>query len=113
MSREKTKIEIVLKIALTIANDLMRSKLFKLKRFREQKRFLKNREQKMFDKNFDDVKKLKRLKTMKKVAKKIVDLGKFERFLCFRCFIVKRNQLSFFKSFFFDNNNVVKSFQNF
>ena len=37
LSREKIKIE----IALKIANDLIRSKLFKLKRFREQKRFFK------------------------------------------------------------------------
>ena len=47
LNREETKIE----IALKIANNLIRSKLFKLKRFREQKRFLKDREQKMFDKN--------------------------------------------------------------
>ena len=76
MNREKIKIKIVLKIA----NDLIRSKLFKLKRFREQKRVLKKRERKMFDKNFDDVKKLKRLKTMKKVAKKIVETQLIEFF---------------------------------
>ena len=95
LSREKTKIE----IALKIASDLIRSKLFKLKRFREQKRFLKNREQKMFDKDFDDVKKLKRLKAIKKVAKKIVDLENLNNFF-FRCFVVKRNQLNFFEKFF-------------
>ena len=79
LSREETKIEIVLKIA----SDLIRSKLFKLKRLREQKRFLKDREQKMFDKNFDDVKELKRLNTMKKVAKKIVDLENLNDFFTF------------------------------
>ena len=34
----------------------------------------------MFDKDFDDVKKLKRLKTMKQVAKEIVDLENLNDF---------------------------------
>ena len=76
LNREKTKIKIVLKIA----NHLIRSKLFKLKRFRKQNRFLKDRKQKMFHENFNDVKKLKRLKTIKKVVKKIVDFENLNDF---------------------------------
>ena len=96
LSREKMKIE----IALKIASDLIRSKLFKLKRFREQKRFLKNREQKMFDKDFDDVKKLKRLKTMKQVAKEIVDLENLNDFFAFDALSSNAINLIFFERFF-------------
>ena len=46
---------------------MTRSKQSKLKRFREQKRFLKEREQTMFDKSLNDMKQLKRLKKLKKI----------------------------------------------
>ena len=46
---------------------MTRSKQLKLKRFREQKRFLKKREQTMFDKSLNNVKQLKRLKKLKKI----------------------------------------------
>ena len=55
------------KIVWKIANELTRSKQLKLKRFREQKRFLKKREQTMFDKSLNNVKQLKRLKKLKKI----------------------------------------------
>ena len=63
LERKKLKIEIVWEIA----NELTRLKQSKLKRFREQKRFLKKREQIMFDKSLNNVKQLKRLKKLKKI----------------------------------------------
>ena len=54
---------------MKIANELIRSKQSKLKRFREQKRFLKKHEQIIFDKSLNDVKQLKRLKKLKKINK--------------------------------------------
>ena len=109
LSREETKIE----IALKIASDLMRLKLFKLKRFREQKRFSKEREQKMFDKNFDDVKKLKCLKAMKKVARKIVDLENLNDF--FALDVLSSNAINwvFLKNSFNDENVIESSHNNF
>ena len=62
---EKNKLKI--KIVWKIANELTRSKQLKLKRFREQKRFLKKREQTMFDKSLNNVKQLKRFKKLKKI----------------------------------------------
>ena len=61
LKREKLKIETVWKVV----NEIARAKLVKLKRFRQQKKFFKNREQKIFDKNLNNVKKLKRLKFLK------------------------------------------------
>ena len=62
LEKNKLKIEIIWEIA----NELTRSKQSKLKRFREQKRFLKEREQTMFNKSLNNVKQLKRLKKNKK-----------------------------------------------
>ena len=61
------KNELKIEIVWEIANELTRSKQSKLKRFREQKRFLKKREQTMFDKSLNNVKQLKRLKKLKKI----------------------------------------------
>ena len=61
LKREKSKIETIWKIVI----ELVRIKLVKFKRFRQQKKFFKNREQKMFNKSLNNVKKLKRLKFLK------------------------------------------------
>ena len=83
LKREKLKIKITWKIA----NEFARSKLSKLKRFREQKHFFKKREQKMFNNIFNDVKKSKRFKKLKNVVEIIFDLENLNDFL-FECFIV-------------------------
>ena len=65
LNREKLKIETAWEAAneqTRVASEQARFKLVKLKRLRQQRRFLKEREQKMFDKGLDDVEKLKRLK---------------------------------------------------
>ena len=61
LEREKLKIE----AAWKAVNEIARAKLVKLKRFRQQKKFFKDREQKMFDKDLNDVEELKRLKSLK------------------------------------------------
>ena len=71
--------------------------------------FFKNREQKMFDKNLDDVKKFKRLKTIKKVAKWIVDLENLNDFFAFDILSLNVINWIFLKNSFNDEN-VVKSF---
>ena len=58
--------ELKTKASWKATNELARTQQTKLKRLRKQKRFLKEREQRMFDKNLFDVEELKRLKGMKK-----------------------------------------------
>ena len=75
LKREKSKIETTWKVVI----ELVRIKFVKFKRFRQQKIFFKNREQKMFNKDLNDVKKLKRfefLKTLNQI--KIVLIVFFE-----------------------------------
>ncbi len=50
------------------ANEIARQKQTKLKRLRQQKRFLKEREQRMFDKGLDDVEELERLEELEKAG---------------------------------------------
>ena len=67
-----------------LTNELTRIKLFKLKRLCQQKKFLKQREQKLFDKNLSDVKELKCLKNLKKSAeieRNLVNVFSFNEFV--------------------------------
>ena len=57
---------------------LARTKQSKLKRLRQQRRFLKKREQKMFEKRLSDVEKLERLEKLKKMTK--IDVALAESF---------------------------------
>ena len=108
LKREKLKIE----IAWEIANELARSKLSKLKRLREQKRFLKEREQKMFDNALNDVKELKRLEKLKKTFEMIVDFENLNDFFVSSVLSFDAtNWISFENSF--DDESVLKSFDNF
>ena len=61
LKREELKTEAVWEAV----NEIARAKLVKLKRLRQQKKFFKDREQKMFDKDLNDVEELKRLKSLK------------------------------------------------
>ena len=63
--RKKTKTKTIWK---TI-NELTRVKQVKLKRFRSQKKFLREKKQKMFDNDLSNVKKFQRLKNLKKITK--------------------------------------------
>ena len=108
LKREKLKIE----VAWEIANELARSKLSKLKRLREQKCFLKEREQKMFDNALNDIKELKRLKELKKTFEMIVDFENLNDFFASSVLSFDAtNWISLENSF--DNENVVESFDNF
>ena len=67
-----------------LTNELTRIKLFKLKRLRQQKKFFKQRKQKLFDKSLSNVKKLKYLKNLKKSAKierNLVNVSSFNKFV--------------------------------
>ena len=108
LKREKLKIE----VAWKIANEFARSKLSKLKRFREQKRFLKEREQKMFNNALNDVKELKRLKESKKIFEMIVDFENLNNFFASSVLSFDAINWIFFKNSF-DDESVVKSFDNF
>ena len=60
-----------------IATKQLRIFFVKLQRLKKQKRFLREKEQKMFDKEFFDVKELKRLKSFEQVAtlKRIISIA--------------------------------------
>ena len=61
---------------------MTRSKQLKLKRFREQKRFLKKREQTIFDKSLNNVKQLKRLKKkIDEIERKIDEIFSLNKLL--------------------------------
>lgn len=53
---------------IALANEQLRISQSKLMRLRHQKRFLREKEQKMFDKGLSDVEELERLEEMEKVA---------------------------------------------
>jgi len=59
--------EIETEAAWEAANEIARVKQSKLKRLRAQKRFLKEKEQRMFDKGLNDVEELERLEDLEKV----------------------------------------------
>ena len=58
------KKEMKVKTTQLIATKQLRTSFVKLQRLKKQKRFLREKEQKMFDKKFSNVKKLKRLKNL-------------------------------------------------
>lgn len=60
--------ELETEAAWEAAVELARVKQSKLKRLRQQRRFLKEREQKMFEKGLSDVEELERLEELEKVA---------------------------------------------
>ena len=65
IDRALTKLEekkMKMKTTQLIAIEQLRTSFVKLQRLKKQKRFLREKEQKMFDKKLFDVKKLKRLK---------------------------------------------------
>ena len=67
-----------------MTNELTRIKLFKLKRLHQQKKFLKQRKQKLFDKSLSNVKKLKHLKDLKKSAeieRSLINVSFFNEFV--------------------------------
>ena len=79
---EKKKMKI--KTIQLIATKQLRAFFVKLQRLRKQKRFLREKEQKMFDKKLFDVKKLKRLKNLKQTIalKRIISIA-----ICFDDFL--------------------------
>ena len=56
--------EMKVKATQLIATKQLRTSFVKLQRLKKQKRFLRDKEQKMFDKKFSNVKELKRLKDL-------------------------------------------------
>ena len=71
LKRAKLKTETVWKTILEQSRliiEIVRTKQVKLKRLRQQKKFFKQKEQKIFDMNLSNVKELKRLKNLKKTA---------------------------------------------
>ena len=62
------KEELETEAAWESAVELAREKQSKLKRLRDQKRFLKEKEQKMFDKSLDDVEELERLEDLERAS---------------------------------------------
>ena len=87
LKREKLEIEATWEIALEqsrLTNELIRIKLFKLKRLRQQKKFFKQKKQKLFDKSLSNVKELKYLKDLKKsaeVERNLVNISFFSEFV--------------------------------
>ena len=87
LKRKKLETEITWEIAFEqsrLTNELTRIKLFKLKRLRQQKKFLKQKKQKLFDKSLSNVKKLKHLKNLKKFAeveRSLVNVSFFNEFV--------------------------------
>ena len=109
LKHEKLKIE----VAWEIANELARSKLSKLKRLREQKRFLKEREQKMFNNALNDVKELKRLEELKSVVEMIVDLENLNNLFTSSVLSLDATNWISLKDSFDDDESVAMSFDNF
>ena len=58
------KKEMKMKATQLVATKQLRTSFVKLQRLKKQKRFLRDKEQKMFDKELSNVKKLKRLKNL-------------------------------------------------
>lgn len=80
LKHEETETE----AAWEAANEVARIKLLKLKRLRAQKRFLKEKEQRMFDKGLSDVEELERLEDLEKaqeVQKRTVGASTIDDFL--------------------------------
>ena len=73
LEKEKMK----MKAIQMIATKQLRTFFVKLQRLKKQKRFLRERKQKMFDKKLFDVKKLKRLKGLEQaiVLKRIISIA--------------------------------------
>ena len=61
--------------AMDAAMELLSSKKQKLKRIRAQRRFLKDREQKLFDRGLSDVEELERMEEMEKAKEVETSLG--------------------------------------
>ena len=68
MKRLKKK-ELKTKAVLDAAVEQIRISRAKLRRLRKQKKFLKNREKKLFDKNLSNVEEFERLKELEKIKK--------------------------------------------
>ena len=68
--------EMKVKAIQLIATKQLRASFVKLQRLKKQKRFLREKEQKMFDKKFFDVKKMKRLKGLEQaiILKRIISI---------------------------------------
>ena len=64
---EKEKLKV--KITQTIIVKQFKIFQFRLQRLRKQKRFFRDKKQKLFDKNLFNVEKLKRLKNLKRIFK--------------------------------------------
>ena len=69
--------KIKMKAIQLIVTKQLRTSFVKLQRLKKQKRFLREKKQKMFDKKFFDVKKLKRLKNLKQAIalKRIISIA--------------------------------------
>ena len=97
------------KISWKATNELARTQQARLKRLQKQKRFLKEREQRMFNKNLFNVKELKRLKNLKKIVEiqsSIFAINFLKEFFDFNDFFLETLKwLDFFKIvlMFFDN----------
>ena len=68
--------EMKVKTTQLVATKQLRTSFVKLQRLKKQKRFLREKEQKMFNKEFFDVKKLKRLKSLEQAIalKRIISI---------------------------------------
>ena len=107
LNREELKIETSWKAT----NEFARTQQTKLKRLRKQKRFLKKRKQRMFDKNLFNIEELKRLKSFEKMIKiqsSIFDVNSLKKFFNLNCFFFKT-----LKWFNFFVEIVATSFNNF